>query len=113
MYFLVLALGLIDICSGRALIAAKTIGQPWPMPMSYAPTPVLINVPKSLEIESTGNDCDILQAALVRYYKLTFNPSSVDDTLKWSTMPQLTTLNVNVMSPCEKYPSLGMDESCE
>lgn len=54
-------------------IQPKTLGQPLPEPQLYAPQNVqLIVAPSSFEFSVTGQSCDILDAALRRYFYLTF-----------------------------------------
>ena len=125
-------------------VLGHTKGQPWPMPKIYKPTPQQQNLNKEIfTFVVGGNDCDILQDAFRRYYKIIFypgweqgpsvakQPAQNDNVLRFESraarhfkstqqkskaaygMSVLPNLNVNVMQPCEQYPSLEMDESCK
>ena len=92
----------------------KTVGQPWPMPMMYKPSPDVQPVSSMFQFNVVGNDCDILESALERYYIIIFgSPENRDTTLRYNAVTSLGGLDVNVAETCEQYPSLEMDESCE
>jgi hexosaminidase len=64
-----------------------------------------------------GEGCDILFAAVDRYFQLIFSPpmsqKRKDDTLKFHPRRSgstLMSLTVDLLSPCERFPSLEMDE---
>lgn len=109
-----------------------TGGQPWPMPQVYQPTAVnqFLNQ-ESFEFRVLGQTCDILEAAVDRYFELIFYPDSHravqlkarrDEVLRFSPynpeQPEvndisvLHSLTVDLMKECEHIPYLGMDESC-
>ncbi len=76
-----------------------------------------------------GHSCDIIDEAVRRYYDLIFYPSRGSGVSKrflkhykkmkknWETSElfqgYLDTVVVDLMKPCEKYPSLSMDENCK
>jgi len=80
-------------------------------------------------VQITGNNCDILEEAIHRYYDLIFFPPKGSGTTKrflklskkyGSTWEQnenfrgyLDTVTLHVMQPCETFPSLDMDEHCK
>ena len=104
-------------------------GSPWPMPASMVTTNGSQVVKAMLfRFQATKYSCDILESAFVRYFDIIFygQPSyrehSGDDVSrveKHKNQPLqfepvgLTSLNVAVQQPCEKWPSLEMDESCK
>ena len=116
-----------------------TQGQPWPMPKSYMPTTAQQWLNKeAFTFTASGYDCDILQQAFRRYYNVMFYPGSEDTTLRFQPkakvsrwhrhrreiggdmegnsvgdLPQLSGLDVMITLPCDKYPSLNMEESCK
>lgn len=93
------------------LIYCNTSGQPWPLPQSYKVTPNWMPVSKDFNFEVVDKSCDILEAAVTRYAVMLFgNPS--EDTLRFSSNSELSTLQVDLMEECESYPYLYMDESC-
>lgn len=134
-FFLVVALSVTASLARRVngLTPPPTGGQPWPMPQTYQPSAdsqILSQL--SFEFRVTGQTCDILDAAIDRYFKLIFYPDRAvglrkrrDDVLKFSphrndfrdassvTAGLLTSLTVDLMSQCEQVPYLGMDEACE
>lgn len=68
-------------------------------------------------IKSTGYSCDLLHEAFKRYKGLLFLKAK--KTSRWPKMLSknevigtLKELNVKLISPCEDYPSLNMDEKC-
>ena len=113
----------------------QTVGEPWPKPQSIQPTPDQLAVhPAAFHfiVNATGQTCDLLTSALDRYFRLIFFPKTylshilhparridpVEFKLKKSLSdledtPLLKRLNVYVKQPCERYPNLESDESCE
>ena len=125
----------LPLCTG----VLQTVGQPWPLPQSYLTGPKVQSLDSDkFQFRVTGKDCDILQAAIVRYYKIIFRTTSAgnaaslyrDDVLRFQpkdgrsrTERQredgggaglgLGGLEVEVGQECaDLYPSLDMDESC-
>ena len=118
----------------------QTVGQPWPLPQAYlSGTNVQSLNSNSFQFRVVGKDCDILQAAIVRYFKIVFRTTTDgkaapltydDDVLRfqpkerrgiWAQEQEneagaglaLGGLDVEVGQACaELYPSLDMDESC-
>ena len=120
----------------------QTVGQPWPLPQSYIPGTNVQSVnADTFQFRVAGKDCEILRAAFVRYYKLTFRttanskaaPLYKDDVLRFQEKGEpsvqaweqenlyeaggevgLGSLDVEVGQECAEigYPSLDMDESC-
>ena len=99
-----------------------TEGQPWPLPQKYSVTKASYSIDsKHFQFDATGQTCDILTNAFSRYKTIMFGPS--DTKLRFHPRHlnrihrvyagSISSLNVKVQMPCEKYPSLGMDESCE
>ncbi|KAL7648493.1 UNVERIFIED_CONTAM: hypothetical protein RMT77_000399 [Armadillidium vulgare] len=99
-----------------------TVGRPWPLPQSETPNDGYMTVdPDNFEFQATGEKCDILEQAFQRYQSIIFshgNPTKhkartvknrVSKRLQVGE-GQLTSLNVNLASPCEEYPYLNMDE---
>ena len=69
-----------------------------------------------------STDCDLLRAAISRYYKIVFYTGSDSTTLRFhphlrsihvKDVPVLPALVIMITGACETWPSLGMDESCE
>ncbi len=112
----------------------RTVGQPWPLPQSmqitaqqYAIHPAAFH----FLVNQSSQTCDLLTSALDRYYRLTFfpqtyfdhifNPKSINkqkepklkkclDDLR--DVPMLKQLNVFIQQPCDQYPTLESNESC-
>ena len=90
---------------------ASSNGQPWPLPQSYSTSPNCMGVSKNFNFEVVKMSCDILEAAIARYAVMLFgNPS--ESTLRFSSDTELSSLQVQLMNDCEKYPYLYMNESC-
>ncbi|XP_064649771.1 beta-hexosaminidase subunit beta-like [Lineus longissimus] len=101
-----------------------TVGMPWPAPKSMAisKTAFLLEA-ENFQFRTTGQDCDIiLEEAYRRYYGDIFYIHNDDrSTLRFASrtrrpgsplaMGLIEELDVNVLKVCEKFPSLGMDES--
>ncbi len=105
-----------------------TLGQPWPMPKAFSQTEdIQVLSSDKFEFTVSGNDCDILRTALSRYFKIVFhNKGSTSLKFKprsrvqqektnWKAidLSELPSLDINIKTTCEVYPSLQMDESCE
>ena len=82
-------------------------------------------------INETSERCDLLTNAFIRYYQLIFNSSnylsfilhsSTNDHLtrqgerrtieNINDIPSLNCLYVNIENPCDEWPSLESNESC-
>ena len=109
-------------------------GQTWPKPQSMQTTAQQFAVhPDAFHflVNSTSQTCDILTNALDRYFRLIFypqsymsyilNPKSADSQIKQKPKktladlrdaPILQRLNVYIQQPCDQYPSLESNESC-
>jgi len=107
-------------------------GSPFPYPASMITTNESQVVKAMLfRFKATMHSCDILESAFVRYFDIIFHgqPSykkhtgeDVNDVEKDNSQRLLfkpnevvgvTSLDVAVQQPCEKWPSLEMDESCK
>jgi hypothetical protein len=111
-----------------------TVGEPWPKPQSIQTTAQQLAVhPDAFHfmVNSTSQTCDLLTSALDRYFKLIFYPQSylnyvlhpesanneIKQTLKKSLAdlrdtPILKRLNIYIQQPCDQYPTLESNESC-
>ena len=129
----------LPLCTG----VRQTVGQPWPLPQSYRTGPKVQSLDSDkFQFRVTGKDCDILQTAIVRYYKIIFRTTSAgnaaslhrDDVLRFQPKDRrsasasgtewqreneggtgacLGGLEVEVGQECaDLYPSLDTDESC-
>jgi hypothetical protein len=106
-------------------------GQPLPKPQSLSQSDTLhyLDAPAFAFQYAPGSVvCDLLSNAFNRYYKIIFHPGQNDNkptgvsrnsehkSRQARPMPKnaniLKRLAVNVRSPCEDYPSLESDESC-
>ena len=109
-------------------------GQTWPKPQSMQTTAQQFAVhPDAFHflVNSTSQTCDVLTNALDRYFRLIFfpqsymnyilNPKSADTQTKQKPRktladlrdtPALQRLNVYIQQPCDQYPSLESNESC-
>jgi len=102
--------------------AAKTKGQPWPMPSVYATTgDTMLVTSSAFKFAAGDKTCDILQDAFDRYFGYIFysgrrhlKSDSLRSVARKAGQPMLTTLRVDVTTECDRlYPSIDMDESCE
>lgn len=99
----------------------KTRGQPWPMPQQYSPSPTVLTLSPHFQFTVSGKDCDILRSAINRYEKIIryhLGQKKIkiaqDDhpfVVRFSSTTMLSELRVDLMSECEQWPYLGMDES--
>ncbi len=139
--FLVLLLAVISHTHGKqprqslnTVYIQPTAGEPWPKPQSIQTTLQKLAVhPDSFHfmINSTSQTCDLLTSALDRYFRLIFYPQSylnyvlhpesanneIKQTLKKSLAdlrdtPILKRLNIYIQQPCDQYPTLESNESC-
>lgn len=107
------------ICLGFIETAAPRRGFPWPQPASISTTSSsLVVSPNEFRFRVVGVTCDILDEAIVRYFRIVFydgnerpNRRSKDSALRFQAQKHLTHLDVDVQNACEEYPSLDMDES--
>ncbi|KAB7505387.1 Beta-hexosaminidase subunit beta [Armadillidium nasatum] len=101
-----------------------TVGRPWPLPQSETPGDGYMTVdPTDFTFQATGESCDILTKAFQRYQSIIFShenptmhkPRNQKERVSENLIGegQLTSLNVNLASPCEDYPYLNMDEQYE
>lgn len=97
----------------------KLQGSVWPLPQTQkTKTSYMVVTPSTFRFDVTDYTCDILEAAFVRYYSLTFHPprlpkrKSLKKTMQKKTKfsGYLTSLNITLAKPCEKWPSSEMDE---
>ncbi|XP_074649889.1 beta-hexosaminidase subunit beta-like [Tubulanus polymorphus] len=93
-------------------------GALWPMPSSVKSSTSVLSIGESFQFISTGQTCDIIDAAFARYYKYIFGIDKADDKLRFRSFRTFVTapgnlgsLSVHLSSPCERYPSLEMKES--
>ncbi|KAI8790496.1 beta-hexosaminidase subunit alpha isoform X2 [Biomphalaria glabrata] len=107
-------------------------GEPWPMPQYYSKKDNKVyQISRDLRFVSTGITCDILDEALVRHLQRTLRGSVEDmyDNLQnaegtniedpalryekdeFVNAPVITSVEIKVRKPCDKYPSLESDES--
>jgi hypothetical protein len=119
-----------------------TVGEPWPQPQSIQTTAQQLAVhPETFHflINETSQSCDLLANAFVRYYRAIFFPHTylsyilrssssfvTDDHRRQSRMDAVSRKNlsnfanvssledlyVNVQHPCDQWPSLESNESC-
>ena len=110
-----------------------TIGEVWPKPQSIQTTGQRFALrPDTFQFRTneTSRSCDLLTSAFDRYYRAIFfpntyssyilrSPSSSTDNpvlrrsmLKQGSVPLLKTLYVNVQQPCDQWPTLESNESC-
>ena len=98
----------------KAVSVTATLGMPWPMPQQYSSTQDLFTINRNaFKFRATGQSCDILESAFFRYQTIIFGLR--EEVLKFHPKLRagtLTELDVNVKNKCDRYPYLGMDESC-
>ena len=111
----------------------STTGEPWPKPQSIQTTGERFALhPDTFQfrINDTSQRCDLLTGAFARYYRAIFFPqtylshllgtssSSEDEAVLRKTMlnlgssPLLKDFYVNVQEPCNQWPTLESNESC-
>jgi len=117
-------------------IVPKTPGTPFPKPQSQIVTDtqqILDEKEFSFQYGKSSVVCDLLNLAFNRFYKIIFRPQSYDMRGDGVSMDQVKKLHrknkeikenimnqarllkrviINVQMPCEDYPSLESDESC-
>ena len=133
-----LFLGAVVLCNGVLVGSVYTTtsfsqGSPWPSPASITTTTESQPVDAmQFRFNTTGHNCDILEAAFIRYISIIFHGkpyykehSGVDvSRVEKHNGPQflfqpkmsdggLKSLDVALKNECETWPSLEMDESCE
>lgn len=112
----------------------STTGEVWPKPQSIQTTGQQFALrPDTFQfrINETSQRCDLLIGAFDRYYRAIFvpntyssyilrspapspadNPALRRPMLKQRSVPLLRTLYVNVQQPCDQWPTLESNESC-
>ncbi|KAL5004133.1 hypothetical protein ScPMuIL_017589 [Solemya velum] len=97
-------------------IVPKSIGQPWPMPAKYSSNSDLYSInSENFKFIATGESCDVLYQAFVRYRRILFGKDQ--EVLKFkphgkhSKAGSFDILYVNQLNRCDTYPSLNSDES--
>ena len=91
----------------------------WPLPQSITTARKTLQfISKSFSFVVTGHSCDILDAALVRWWHRTFPNNGKQccsgHSANSSSQPELKSLKVKVKTPCVGInPSLESDESCK
>jgi hypothetical protein len=118
----------------NASYVEPSVGEPWPKPQSIQTTAQQFAVhPDAFHfmVNSTSQTCDILTSALDRYFRLIFfpqsylnyilRPQSAENEIKQTPKksladlcdtPILKRLNVYIQQPCDQYPTLESNESC-
>jgi hypothetical protein len=118
----------------NASYVESSVGEPWPKPQSIQITAQQFAVhPDAFNfmINSTSQTCDLLTSALDRYFRLIFfpqsylnyvlHPESAENEIKQTSKksladlhdtPILKRLNVYIQQPCDQYPTLESNESC-
>ncbi|KAL5005527.1 hypothetical protein ScPMuIL_018983 [Solemya velum] len=98
------------------VIVPKSIGQPWPMPAKYSSNSDLYSInSENFKFIPTGESCDVLYQAFVRYRRILFGRDQ--EVLKFkphgkhSKAGSFDILYVNQLNRCDTYPSLNSDES--
>lgn len=102
----------------RDVGAVRFRGQPWPQPASVSTSSDALAVLRNtFQFRASESTCDILYEAFDRYYRIVFDKFTVRRGKKrllfMPAAKRLSSLDVAVQNPCERYPSLEMDESCE
>ncbi|KAK0044933.1 beta-hexosaminidase subunit alpha [Biomphalaria pfeifferi] len=98
---------------------SKTQGQPWPMPQSYKPSGIVLNLDVvNFQFINVGVNCEFLTDAFKRYSKIIFASNSPARPLNFqqeskikSSDSVLNTLLVNSKTGGHGGPSFEMDES--
>ena len=100
--------------------------KPFPMPQVYATSPNQYKINHNefaFEYFKGSFVCHILSLAFNRFYKIIFKPAEYqqrtskvkwtpESNVKYDRKKSLNKLLVNVHEPCEEYPRLESDESC-
>ncbi|KAH3741648.1 hypothetical protein DPMN_048373 [Dreissena polymorpha] len=108
---------------GRSVAVTQTSGMPWPMPKQMTVTTIqrILDVGSfQFLVSSSTQRCDIIDEAFVRYRKYIFGND--DRTLKFKTNRKprhgsidqeayLDTLQINIASGCDGYPSEESNEA--
>ncbi|XP_021923175.1 beta-hexosaminidase subunit beta-like, partial [Zootermopsis nevadensis] len=104
-----------------------TKGEPWPKPQHLINYEGYVVVrPTVFRFEVTREDCDLLQEAVKRYYRVILQTLDSDvrkrksrrvADKRWKKDPKfkayLDSLEIQLMAPCEVLPYLNMDEHYE
>jgi hexosaminidase len=106
-----------DYQEEKEVSVTATTGMPWPLPQQYSSTSQTYTINRNaFKFRATGQSCDILDSAFFRYQTIIFG--NREKTLRFHPRlfmqaGSLTVLDVNVKNKCDRYPYLGMDESCK
>ncbi|CAH0585925.1 unnamed protein product [Chrysodeixis includens] len=100
-----------------------TKGEVWPKPHQQTKEDAYYKYSTSLSIKETGKTCDILKAAIERYssslrstqliaskYTNSVSNEAQNASEDANYKGELQQLQINLRSPCERYPYLDMDE---
>nr|CAB3252625.1 beta-hexosaminidase subunit alpha [Phallusia mammillata] len=97
------------------LLGDTSPGSVWPKPQMQTSSPMVYEVAVQKFVftyASTSHKCDLTEEAFKRYEMLIYNTASqLKLQFRPRAVPSLTTLTVNLLSACEEYPSLHMNES--
>jgi len=114
-----------------------TVGEVWPKPQSIETTNEQYSIHPStfhFVLNEKSQQCDLLTNAFIRYYKIIFYPhtylssilSKTNDFIRQpqldkfliknlsnnTDIPLLKDVYVNVQTPCDEWPRLESNESC-
>ena len=90
-----------------------TIGEPWPQPQFIHTTTQRFSIPHQtfqFLITESSERCDLLTSAFVRYYHTIFFAASPPSSHK--AHDSIDRLLVSITQPCDEWPSLRSNESC-
>ena len=117
-YFFALAL-IFSIQTNQALrlknVVPITKGQVFPKPQMqiiYDEQNLLDKSEFRFEYTKESQICDVVSNAFSRYYKIIFGSRLMREKQPIINLPSIKKLTVMVHVPCELYPSLESDESC-
>ncbi|CAL4067414.1 unnamed protein product [Meganyctiphanes norvegica] len=108
-----------SLAAGSLPIIHGTVGAPWPKPheMQHILPGYLTVDPDHFSFDVTNNNCDILTEAVKRYKDIMFNAPRAPKSksrVSWHTasgfLGELTSMDVDLMEPCEELPHLDMYE---
>jgi hypothetical protein len=121
---------LINIVESRGLNTVKaTNGYPWPMPQSMKTSDErLIISPSSFRFILNSTGCDLIVNAFERYYQMIFFPKTYLNYILNKSFEKQNSFEINVNElndakilkhlqikiedPCDEWPSLESNESC-